>query len=137
MNYKRFSNEELKKYPYPNLIAEWRESGYSMCTLGDYMGLGQYRQEDDPEIWEKLKGVKDISASETLGLARLFNVDLKYLFSSELKLSTGMPVAYWRWYDSNKRKEEELKRDNDIWAIERELRKRPELLEDVKRIVFS
>lgn len=37
MEYKRLSNEELSKFPYPNLIAELIESHYSICTLGDHM----------------------------------------------------------------------------------------------------
>ena len=72
MEYKRLSNEELSKFPYPNLIAELIESHYSICTLGDHMGLGSRRQEDDPEIWAKLKGLRKITASEAIGLARLF-----------------------------------------------------------------
>lgn len=40
MNYKRLSNEELSKYPYPNLIAEIIESGYGLHTISDFMGHG-------------------------------------------------------------------------------------------------
>lgn len=103
MNYERFTNEELQRFPYPNLISEWRESGYSICTLAEHMGIGLYRSEDDPETLGKLRGAEKITTSEAIGLCRLFGVEMDYLFSKELKVISDMPAAYWRWYDENKK----------------------------------
>ena len=83
---RRLSNEQLEKFPYPNLIAEFIESGYSICTLADHMGLPGRRKEDDLEVWGKLRGEIDIMASESFGLSRLYNVNPDYLFSHELKV---------------------------------------------------
>lgn len=129
MNYARLSNEELKQFPYPNLIAEWRESGYSVCTLGDHMGLGRYREENDPVIMAKLRGDDKVTTEEAIGLAELFGTKLEYLFSHELKTMNGESMAYWRWYDRNKRKEEELKQIRMREEIMRNLREKPYLLE--------
>lgn len=104
MNYERFTNEELQRFPYPNLISEWRESGYSICTLAEHMGIGLYRSEDDPETLGKLRGAEKITVSEAAGLCRLFGVEMDYLFSKELRVISDMPVAYWRWYDENKKR---------------------------------
>ena len=51
MWYKKMSNEELQKCPYPNLIAELIESGYSICTLGTHMGLGDHCEQADYNIF--------------------------------------------------------------------------------------
>lgn len=46
------TNEELNNLKYPNLIAEVRETTYSICTIADHMGLPKpYRKEDDAETW--------------------------------------------------------------------------------------
>ena len=68
MVYKKISNQQLSEFKYPNLIAELIESGYSICTCSDHMGLGR-RQENDQEIWDKLKGKRKMSLSEAKGLA--------------------------------------------------------------------
>lgn len=140
MNYTRLSNEVMQKFPYPNLIAEWIESGYSICTLAEHMGIGKaltgsYRKEDDPEMLAKLRGEKEITASEALGLSRLFGVGLDYLFCHNLKIVIGKPAAYWHWFDKNKKADEEIERNRKIWEIERELRKKPYLLEFFKLAV--
>lgn len=52
------TNEELNNLKYPNLIAEVRETTYSICTIADHMGLPKpYRKEDDAETWDKLTGM--------------------------------------------------------------------------------
>ena len=132
MFYQKKSNEELMKYHYPNFIAELIESGYSICTLGDHMGLGRHRQEDDPEVWDKLKGHKDILESEMIQLSRLFSVKVEYLFSHNLVVLGGKPLAYWRWYDDNQRKEQEHQERIEIDEIVRELKEKPYLLEFMK-----
>ncbi len=135
MNYKRLSNEELRKYPYPNLMAEFIESGYSICTLAEHMEMGEHRKEDDPEVWAKLCGETPIYASEAFKLSRLFSVDIEYLFSSKLKIFNKKPAAYWRWFDENQRKEKELEEIAARDEIMRELRRKPYLLEFMEAAV--
>lgn len=135
MMYKKLSNDELQKFRYPNLIAELIESGYSICTCADHMGLEGRRQEDDSEVWGKLKGTIDLDALEAFGLARLFGVKLEYLFSDKLELFSGMPAAHLRWYEWNRQKEREDKERIKREEIERELRKKPYLLDFMKEAV--
>lgn len=129
MFYKRLSNEALKKFYYPNLMAEWRESRYSFCTLGDHMGLGCHREENDPEIWAKLRGEISITAEEAIGLAGLFGVKLNYLFSRELEIFGDMPVAYWRWLESNKRMDEQDRIFHEMERLRQVVEEKPYLLE--------
>ncbi len=131
MNYQRLSNDELQKFKYPNLIAELIESGYSICTCADHMGLG-IREENDPEIWGKLRGEIEIFASEALGLARLYGVGADYLFSDELKTIYGMTYAFCRWSDYNAKRDKEHQEYLTRQEIERELRKKPYLLEFIR-----
>ena len=133
MKYQRLSNEELRKFKYPNLVAELIESGYSICTCADHMGLGR-REENDPEIWGKLRGEKKIYASEALGLARLFNVKFDYLFSNELKTVSGMTYAFCRWSKYNSKRDKEYQEYLTRQEIERELRKKPYLLEFIREV---
>lgn len=134
MNYKRLSNDELKKLKYPNLTAELIESHCSICTVREYMGLGR-RKEDDPIVWGKLSGTIDILASEAVGLAGLFGVSLEYLFSNELKVIEGETAAVIRWKDFNRELEKEREVRNTIDEISRELRENSELLQFVKNVV--
>lgn len=103
MNYSWLSYEDIEKSKYPNLLAEIKESGYSICTVSDHMGLG-YRPEDDKEIWDKLTGRKDIFASECIGIINLFGVRYEYIFSNELRKVDGIPYAHLRWYKENQQK---------------------------------
>lgn len=134
MNYEQLSINELSKYPYPNLIAEIIESHYSICTVADHMGMGIHRKEDDPEVQAKLRGKDDISFSEALGLVRLFNSEFEYLFDHKLWIFNEKPVAYWRWFEESQKREEEMKRIENIQTIERELRKKPYLLDFMKEV---
>lgn len=129
MNYDWMKYEDIEKFKYPNLLAEIKESGYSICTVADHMGIGQYVREDDTKTWNKLTGRMDILHSEVAGLMKLFGVEYDYLFSHDLSVMNEKPVAYWRWYDSNKRKKEELKRNNEISKIYLELSNDSEFLE--------
>lgn len=128
----KMSNEELEKFKYPNLIAEFLESGYSICTLGDHMGMGSRRKENDPEILGKLAGGISITVKESMGLSRLFNCKLDYLFSSKLSVTCDAPVAYWRHYDSNVEKEKWHKEYKERAEIEQILREKPYLFEFMK-----
>ena len=128
MKYARLSIELLNKYKYPNLIAELIESGYSICTVGDHLGMGAYRKEDDKEVWDKLKGDTEIFASEALALSKLFDTKMEYLFSKNLEVIDEKPIAYYRWFDDNREKEKELKRIEDIQTIEKALEEKPYLL---------
>lgn len=120
MNYDWLSYEEIKKYKYPNLLAELKESGYSICTVGDHLGMGRYRQEDDPEIWGKLRNGK-FDAGEAINLAELFGVKLEYLFSNELKTAAGVAVAKTRWARWNDQKENMLRVEQLKWELKQEL----------------
>ena len=133
MIYKNLSIEELREYPYPNLMAELINSGYSICTLAEHMGLGELRREDDPEVWAKMKGDCEISCSEALGLAGLFGVKAEYLFNYDLKVFCDEPMAYWRWHDENKRKEREHQEYQAREEIIRKLREKPYLLDFMKQ----
>lgn len=117
--------EDLKLFKYPNLMAEVKETTYSICTIADHMGLPRpYRKEDDPETWDKLTGKTEILCSEGVGLARLFGVSAQYLFSHELKVVCGQTAAYWRWFDEKKKIKEDIERSKQIREIEQELRKK-------------
>lgn len=131
MNYERLSNDELRRFKYPNLIAELIESGYSICACADHMGLGR-RGEDDSEVWAKLRGEHEVSAKEALGLASLFGVDLKYLFSHDLMTISGETYAFVRWKDENEKKEKERQEYLMYQEIERELKEKPYLLDFMK-----
>lgn len=121
----KMTNEELKKYPFPNLMAEICESGYSICTLGDHMGLGHYRNEDDPEVWGKLRGNIDLYANEAIGLVKLFGCTYEYLFSNKLSVMNGKPLAYHRWREHNIRIKYECKASDLGYKILAELREKP------------
>ena len=98
------TNEELNNFIYPNLIAEVRETTYSICTIADHMGLSRpYREEDDAETWDKLTGKRELLCSEAFGLSQLFNVSPECLYSKELKTVDGKSAAYWRWFDAHER----------------------------------
>lgn len=128
---RNWSNEELGKFPYPNLMAEIMESGYSICTVSDHMGLG-IAKENDPVVWAKLKGEEDIYANELVGMANLFEVSIDYLFSKTLDTFCGESKAKIRWHDWNKRQEQEHKRNQEIKEITEQLESNPELLAFMK-----
>ncbi len=133
MVYKKLSNQQLSEFKYPNLIAELIESGYSICTCSDHMGVGR-RQENDQEIWDKLKGKRKMSLSEAKGLALLFNVKFEYLFSRELNVMNEKPYAYIRWYEWNKKQERDEQLKADLMVVERTLKDKPYLLQLIKTI---
>lgn len=127
------TNEELNNFIYPNLIAEVRETTYSICTIADHMGLPKpYRKENDAETWDKLTGKRELLCGEAFGLSRLFGVSLEYLLSKKLKTIDGKPAAYWRWFDAHEKQRQELERFKEIRKLECELREEPYLLEFMK-----
>lgn len=104
------------------------------------MGIGKkktgfYRAEDDPEIWAKLRGEKEIYIDEAEGLANLFGVTFEYLFSDKISTLSDMPIVYYRWYDWNKKCKEEIAQNEGIRKIEQHLRKYPNLIEPMKEIL--
>ena len=128
--------DDLRLFKYPNLMAEAKETTYSICTIAEHMGLPKpYRKENDPETWGKLTGKTEILASEACGLAQLFNVSLEYLFNHELKVVHGQTAAYWRWFDEKKKVQDDIERSKQIREIERELREKPYLMEFMKEAV--
>lgn len=135
MFYEKLTNTQLKKYPYPNLMAELIESGYSICTLGDHMNLGRYLPEDSPEVWGRLTGEKEICASEAFELANLFGAELEYLFSHELKEVGEKTVAYYRWYEWNRKQELEFTQFKQRERITMKLCDRPELGDFIEEIL--
>lgn len=135
MKYEKLSNDELRKYPYPNLMAEIIESGYSICTIAEHMGLPGRRQEDDAEVWGKLKGDIDILASEAIGLSHLYNVKMEYLFDDKLKVLCNMPMAHWHWYAQNERMKKEEAQLQIMQEIQDALKKRPELMNLFKELI--
>lgn len=106
---RKYDFNDLKKFKYPNLVAEFMETGYSVCTLSDHMGLGR-REENDPLMKAKLFGEEDILTTEALGPAGLFGCGLDYLFDNELCVAGPYPLAYVRHLESNMRQEKELKK---------------------------
>lgn len=107
MNY-TMSIEKMKQCKYPNLIAEFAESHYSICTLSEHMGLGRCK-EDNKMIWAKLFGTEELNLNEAVGLMRLFGVDADYLLSEELAMYGDVTMAYLRHYESNRRAKEEFR----------------------------
>ena len=107
MNYDWMKYDDIEKATYPNLLAEIKESQYSICTVAEYMGLGR-RQEDDRETWDKLTGRKEIFSSEGVGLMGLFNAKYEYLFADRLQKEAGQPLARIRWMDWNIKMQVEL-----------------------------
>lgn len=127
------TNEELNSFKYPNLMAEVRETTYSICTIADHMGLSRpYRKEDDAETWDKLTGKSVLLCGEAFGLSHLFNVSLEYLLDENLKTVSGKPAAYWRWFDAHEKQRQEIEQFREIRKIECELREKPYLLEFMK-----
>lgn len=111
MRLSELTNEMLSTYKYPNLMAEVKESTYSICTIAEHIGLGRYRKEDDSKVWSKLTGREEILYDEALGLARLFDTKIEYLFSHELNIIDGQTAAYWRWFDFH----QEAQRESEIF----------------------
>lgn len=131
-----FTLDDLRLFKYPNLMAEVKETTYSICTIADHMGLPRpYRKENDPETWDKLTGETEILASEAFGLARLFGVSMEYLFSHELKTVFGETAAHWRWLDEKEEIKAYIVRSRQIREIEQKLREKPYLLEFMKEAV--
>ena len=68
------------------------------------MGIGRHCQEDDPEVWGRLRCKIKMSLSEVIGLVNLFDCTYEYLFSRVLSTVGEKPQAYHRWYEDNQRK---------------------------------
>lgn len=114
---RNYDPEKLSLYKYPNLVAEFMESGYSIYTLSEHMGLGR-RQENDPLINAKLFGDEEVLYGEAIGLSKLFGCKIEYLFSDTLEKFSDKPVAYIRHYESNKQQE----RDMELYRLSEEIR---------------
>lgn len=96
MYYDWLKYEDIEKSPYPNLLAELKESGYSIARLSECM-TGHTCAEDDPNVWSKLKGESPFLAAEVVSLAELFKMEPKYLFGSKLERVGGTPCAAQHW----------------------------------------
>lgn len=107
MNYNWLKYEDIERSKYPNLLAEIKESGYSISTISECMGHSRHVQEDDPDTWNKLLGRDELPLEECVGLAHLFNVSYEYLVAHELTKAGEVSIAHLRWYkDIQKRKAE-------------------------------
>ena len=89
------------------------------------MRLGHYRNEDEPEVWGKLRGDIDLYANEAIGLVGLFGCTYEYLFSNKLSVMNGKPLAYHRWREHNIRIKYECEASDLGYKILAELREKP------------
>ena len=64
MNYNWLKYEDIERSKYPNLLAEIKESGYSISTISECMGHSRHVQEDDPDTWNKLLGRDELPLEE-------------------------------------------------------------------------
>lgn len=122
----------LPQCKYPNLVAEFMETGYSLRTLSEHMGLGRCEEQI---VKNKLFGDESITVSEAAGLVRLFSCQMEYLFSHELTLQGDVPIAYIRHYESNKRQEEDLEMFKLAEQLRKTLKEKPYLGEIVKEVM--
>lgn len=125
---------KLNDYKYPNLVAEVIETGYSLCTVSDHMGLGACK-ENDPVICGKIFGNKKILLSEGIGLCRLFDCEAGYLFAKELVDIEGKPMAYYRHCKTNKRLRESSEHQNFCSQLRIFLDNNPDLFSKIKEMV--
>lgn len=86
-------------------------------------------------MWARLKGEKDILATEAFGLSSLFDVELSYLFSHELSISDGKTSAYYRWYEWNQKKKRDAKISKLWYQIGQELKEKPYLFDFMKAAI--
>lgn len=127
--------EELKAFRYPNLMSEVVETGYSLCTLSEHMGLGRC-EENDSLILGKLAGKDMLNIDEVTGLCRLFDCDPEYLFSNELSLCCDFrSYAQVRHYEESEKKRKDFEVYNEIQWIGQELKKKPQLIQIIKKLL--
>lgn len=117
MSCRKLSNEFFSRCKYPNLIAEVMETTFSICTIAEYMELGRYRKEDDPEVWGMLNGTIQMNVSNMMGLCRCFHMDPEYLFSNTLEVVNGKPLAHWRWYERNQEQQRYMEESRSLSKI--------------------
>lgn len=115
--------EELRKFKYPNLVAEIMESGYELHRIAELMEC-ENASDLEKVIEAKLRGDVPIMYSEAYKLAREFDVKMEYLFSHKLSVKNGKIEAYIRW--------NELKNAKEILKIYNELIENPELIDFMK-----
>lgn len=53
MRLSELTNEMLSTYKYPNLMAEVKESTYSICTIAEHIGLFLYAKLRKSEVYEE------------------------------------------------------------------------------------
>lgn len=117
MNYDWLKYEDIERSKYPNLLAEIKESGYSICTVSQSMENNPHVPEDDPYTWNKLLGPEELTLQECRGLTKLFNVSYEYLFSNELAKAGEVPIAHMRWYE----KVQKQKAECTLYMTQKEL----------------
>ena len=117
MNYDWLGYDVIEKSKYPNLLAEIKESGYSICTVSTHMGHNPHVTEDDPDTWNKLLGREDILVEECVGLVHLFNVSYEYLFAPHLEKVGDVSIAHFRWY----KKVQTMKAESQLYMTQQDL----------------
>ena len=81
---------------------------------------------------ESSGGEKELYTSEAFGLSQLFGVNFDYLVYDQLKTISGMTYAFCRWSDYNAKRDKEYQEYLTHQEIERELRKKPYLLDFIR-----
>ena len=112
--------DTLNTYKYPNLVAEYVNTGYSYCTIGEWLGFGHHCKEDDPRITGMVFDRYPITATQAFSLSKLFKCRMEYLFADTLMVEGGKPMAYWRHYATNKR----LKHDLNLTKLDQKISNR-------------
>ncbi len=134
MNYNWITYSDIKKQKYPNLLAELKESGYSICIVSEHMGYGRLN-EDDTTIWNKLLGIDEMTVSEIVALSKLFGYGMEYLMRHKLTTIDGVSLAYYHWLDWNKKKQQVLQKNEVIKRMNELLEKRPGDIEKFRKIL--
>lgn len=136
MNYECIKYADIEKAKYPNLLAEIKESGYSICTVAEHMGNG-WREQDDKEIWDKLLGREELLASEALGLTKLFNCKYDYIFAKDLEMIESYPLAKIRFFEENQKKRKEIEKIKRMEVIRKKVESSESLLDTVYQMCIN
>ena len=80
-------------------------------------------------------GQEPITAEEAFHLSVLFGVAMFYLLDKELRTTDGKSLAYTRWYDRNKKLEEEYRQEAAIEKIVKTMKKSPWLIKRVNEFL--
>lgn len=125
------SENEMERYPFPNLLAEIKESGYSYATLSEWLEMPQ-ETESYNLIDNKLIGKSEVTFGEAEKLSRLFSCGVEYLFTDTLKKLNGRAFAYYRHYEINKQLEQDQRNFALVNEIQSYLKQYPKAYQIIK-----